>query len=211
MMKKTMSVALATVLVAGAAQAGTVTLINNATTGLYNNGIGNLLNGTSAAFPTNTDPTQTFATAPSLVAAAAQLADWLTAPAAPGGTWSATAQAIPGTWAVNSEDAIIYAFDAGNGLTNFSASFGIDNGIFVWLDGVFLGGAMAPGGAPAGEYTFTAAALSAGTHYLQVLREDHGGATGYSINVTANTVPEPGSLALAGLALLAASRLRRRA
>lgn len=211
MIKKTMGVALATVLMAGAAQAGTVTLINNATTGLYNNGIGNLLNGTSAAFPTNTDPVQTFATAPSLAAAAAQLGDWLTSPAAPGGTWSATAQAIPGTWAVNTEDAIIYAFDAGDGLTSFSASFGIDNGIFVWLDGVFLGGAMAPGGAPAGEYTFTAASVSAGTHYLQILREDHGGATGYSINVTANTVPEPGSLALAGLALLAASRLRRRA
>ena len=211
MTKKTMAVALAAVLVAGAAQAGTVTLINNATTGLYNNGIGTLLNNSSAAFPTAGDPTVHFNSAPSLAAAATQLGNWLTNPAAPGGSWGASAQAIPGSWTVGTEDAIIYAFDAGAGLTNFSASFGVDNGIFVWLDGVFLGGDMAPGSAVAGEYTYTAAALSAGTHYLQVLREDHGGGTGYSVNVTANTVPEPGSLALAGLALLAASRLRRRA
>ena len=204
-------VALALPVLAFSAQAAPVTLITGATQGFYNAGIGTVLDGTSIAFPTVTDPTQTFTVAPDLSAAAAQLGSWLTTPTSPGGSWSSSAVAIPSTWAVNTETAIIYEIDAGaGGLTSLSAQFGVDNGIFVWLDGVFVGGQMRPGGATLGEFSFTLAALSSGLHYLQVLREDHGGATGYLVNVTAQTVPEPGSWALVGFALLAAGLATRR-
>lgn len=191
---------------AAAAQAAPVTLINNSTQGLYNQGIGTVLDGTSAAFPTpgTVVPTQLITTAPDLSAAAGALGSWLSTPATPGGSWSSSPQAIPSTWAVNTETAIIYAFEAGpGGLVNLSASFGVDNGILVWLDGTFMGGQLAEGGATLGEFSFSMATLAAGTHYMQVLRSDHGGSTGYSVLVNAQTVelPEPGSLAIAGLAL----------
>ncbi len=204
--------AVATLAVAAAAsQAAPVTLIDGTTQGRYNSAIGTLLNGTSSAFPTSGDPSLDFTIAPDLSAAAAVLGNWLSTPAAPGGSWSGL-QAIPATWTVGTETAIIYAIDAGDGLDNVVASFGVDNGIFVWLDGVFLGGHMRPGGAVLGEFTRNIGALSAGTHYLQVLREDHGGATGYAVSVTGERlrIPEPGTPGLLVLALAAASLMRHR-
>jgi hypothetical protein len=203
--------ALTLALASASSQAAPVTLVDGTTQGRYNSAIGTLLNGTSAAFPTAGDPVLDFAVAPDLLAAAAVLGDWLTTPAAPGGSWTGL-QAIPAGWTVGTETAIIYAIDAGDGLDNVIASFGVDNGIFVWLDGVFLGGHMRPGGSVLGEFTRNLGALSAGTHYLQVLREDHGGATGYAVSVTGERrqMPEPGTLGLLGVALAGAAWSRRR-
>lgn len=212
LMKATAALATAGLIsIAASSQAAAaITLIDNSTTGYYNDGIGGSLNGTSALFPdagTSDDPNIDPAPEPDLSAASAALGAWLSTPSSPGGTWSGSPVAIPSTWAVETETAIIYEIDAGaTGLSNVVASFGVDNGIFVWLDGVYLGGELHPGGASLGELILNIGNLTAGSHFLQVLREDHGGATGYAVQVTGDEgvseVPLPAALPifLSGLA-----------
>jgi hypothetical protein len=209
-----------------ASTAAAVVLVDNSTQGLYNEGIGQSLNGTNPfdgtfLFPNNdSDPDDPFIDAPpapepDLSTAAGALGNWLSDPAAPGGTWSAAPQAIPTTWAINDETAIIYQLDGGGaGLQNVVASFGVDNGIFVWLNGSFLGGQLRPGEAFPGELVLNIGDLGPGPNYLQVLREDHGGATGYDVSVTATVIPLPAGLplllsALGFLGLMLLPRLRR--
>jgi hypothetical protein len=100
---------------------------------------------------------------------------------------------------------------------NVEAAFGVDNGLFVWLNGVFLGGRLDPGGAIPGEYVFDLGTLAPGNSYLQVLREDHGRSTGWIVSVTGEVAPDPSViplpapavLLLGGLAALAAAARRR--
>ncbi|WP_347140591.1 VPLPA-CTERM sorting domain-containing protein [Paracoccus sp. SSK6] len=227
-MRQTLLAALlATTAFATAGQAAT--LIDNSTTGYYNDGIGRALDGTNPfggnhMFPladvSNGDPSLDIpaANAPDLSTAAAALGSWLSTPATPGGSWSAAPVAIPGSWAINDETAIIYTLDGGSsGLSNVNASFGVDNGVFVWLNGTFLGGHLRPGGVVPGEFTLSLGSLGAGLNYLQILREDHGGLSGYSVEVTGDVNPAPVPLPASGLllagggVLLAGLRRRKRA
>ena len=201
--------------------ANAVTLVQTSDPGFYNDSIGTVLNltngGETGPFPVLNDDTLTFPTAPDLSTANSALGNWLTNPGSLNSNWTAETS-IPNNWTPGDEVAIIYQFDT-LGATNVQASFGVDNGIFAWLDGEYLFGARAGGGPSAGEYVLNLGDLDAGTHYLQLLLEDHGGTNGYIVNITADTfipgpptahVAEPGTLAILGLGILGLGLRRRR-
>jgi hypothetical protein len=200
---------------ASAASAHAAPILTTASSGYYNANLGQVLDG-SLGFPCANsacgDPTvNPVAPAPDLSAAAGILGNWLTNPAALNGNWTGL-QPIPATWAVNTETAIVYEFTLAQ-QSQLLASFGVDNGLYVWVDGVYMFGAMAPGGAFLGEYpNVNLGVLGAGTHYLQIMREDHGGLTGFAMNVDARAVPEPALvlLLLGGASASAARAYRRR-
>ncbi|MEM9810465.1 MAG: VPLPA-CTERM sorting domain-containing protein [Pseudomonadota bacterium] len=193
--------------------ANAATLIPQGDTAFVNQSIGTALNGTDPnnAFPTIGDPLLSFgpSDAPDLSAATSILGDWLDVPPnfATGSGWSATEVAAPTNWTVGTEIAMVYAFDAAEDFTNAVASIGVDNGVFVWLNGSFIGGELAPGGAPVGEYSFSLGDIGMGTHYLAVLLEDHGGATGFNLEVTADAVRDMDPIPLPAGAVLFASGL----
>ena len=188
-------------------------LVTNTSQGYYNDSLGDLYPGSPADplaqyFPgpnvSTGDPTANFAIAPDL-SSITELGSWLDDPdtALTNGFWSGL-ESIPRNWAVNSETAIIYEVDGGsNGVSNLVGNFGVDNGIFVWVNGEYKFGATAPGGAPANEYSnIDLGSLAAGENYIQILRADHGGGTGYNVSITGdfNTKPVPEPTTIISLA-----------
>jgi len=214
-LKKIFAVAL---VVAFPTVANAVTLVTTSDPGYYNDSIGTALNltngGETGMFPLTDDGTYSYPTAPDLSAASGALGNWLTEPGNLNANWSAEAS-IPNAWTPGTEVAIIYEFNTLSA-TNVLAQFAVDNGIFVWLDGEYLFGARSGGGPVQWEYSVDVGDLDAGTHYLQILLEDHGGTNGYAVNITADTfvpappVPEPGMLALFGLGLAGIGFARRK-
>lgn len=194
-------------LVAGQSLAAPI--ITNATGGWYNDSLGDVI-------PVAGDPTLTALPEPDLSGAAGALGNWLGI-ASTGdlnANWTFETP-VPSSWAVGSETAIVYEITVG-AKSDLSLSLGVDNGVFVWFNGSYVFGAMAPGGSSLGEYTATVADIMPGTHFLQILREDHGGSTGYDISAElvapTTPVPLPAALpmAVAAFAGLGALRLRRR-
>jgi len=203
----------ATLALSSAANAAVI-LVQTNDPGFYNNSLGTVLNDTNGGntstgyFPTSNDATVSFPVAPDLSAAASILGNWLSDPLHLNSNWSATQIAIPNQWTVGTEVAVIYQFDTLSA-TNVVARFGVDNGMFVWLDGNYIFGARAAGSFSLGEYTLNLGDLSAGTHFLQLLLEDHGSTNGYAVEISADTfvpgpppVPEPATSLLLGAGLL---------
>jgi hypothetical protein len=195
-----------------------VVLVETSDPGFLNESLGTILNDTSAAFPGAVgDPNLDFPIAPDLSAAAGILGGWLNQPipdlSAPG--WSTTLVTVPSSWQVETEIAFVYPFVSG-GITNLVGEFGVDNGIFVWLDGNYVGGALRRGGVFLGEHTFILGDLDAGSHFLQVLLEDHGSVNGFQVLITADEVlppivPIPAAVWLFGSALGLLGWMRRKA
>ena len=210
-------------------------IIDNTTFGFYNSGLGDL--STDSVLGSQTDAATTFnlfpaanvsagdplippvATEPNLGGADAgtltAFGSFLGNTTALGGSWSAAAQAIPTAWAVNDETAIVYPIVVGaSGFDNILVQMGVDNGVFAWFDGTYQFGALSPGGASAFEYSFNTGPVSAGTHFLQLLREDHGNATGWTILADAtegtNVIPEPSTLLLLAVGTLSLLGFRGR-
>src|SRR5436305_14375929 len=99
------------VLIAAQVNAATITLIDNTTPGYYNGSISNLLDGTSAAFPINTDPDLDFPVAPDLSAAQSVLGNWLaTPPDLVTPFWSQMPTQVLSQWPVGTETASVYPF-----------------------------------------------------------------------------------------------------
>lgn len=217
-MKNLLRLFLLSALAQSFAASAAVTLVQTSDPGFYNNSIGTILNLSNTGsdtcnepFPISNDCTNTYTAAPNLSAANAALGNWLTDPLNLNANWSNSQIPIPNSWTPGTEVALIYQFNT-LGATGVNASFGVDNGIFLWLNGVYLFGARGPGSVSLGEYNLAIGDLAAGTHFLQILLEDHGSVDGYNVLITAdtfvegpppdNSVPEPASLALVGLSLL---------
>ncbi|AMQ88275.1 PEP-CTERM sorting domain-containing protein [Marinobacter sp. LQ44] len=211
-----LKIAMAAALLAASVQANATLIIDSSTTGRYNAGLGDLASmdgpGGFLLGPniSEGDPTIELASDPGFTFTPEFGADWLAGDYT-GGTWSAPGTVIPTSWAVNTETAIVYDFFL-DSLSDLTIDVGVDNGIVLWLDGVFLFGATRAGGANINEYDINLSGISAGHHALQILRADHGGGTGYAIEVRAQAVqvPEPATLGLIGLGLAGLIATRRR-
>lgn len=174
---------------------GQETIVDNSTVGYYNSDLGTVLDGTDEdRFPpanTLTGDNFIFSTEPDLTSAEDVLGDWLSVPfPAPNEHWS-DLQIIPTYWSVNTETAIVYPVDAGGGYSNLSATIGIDNGIHIWINGEFRWGARQP--SPKWFYDIPLGTLEPGLNFVQVLREDSGGGTYYSLEISGEPAPLPGT------------------
>ena len=189
--------------------------ISSATLGYYNSSLGDLgspsgvLPWFPAPFTFGGTQDEIFTNAPDLSGASVALGNWLGDPGNLNGNWSGP-QAIPANWTVNNEVAAIYAFDAGPGMSDLTASFGlIDNGIHIWVDGIWKVGARDPEGR-----AWTNIALGdvgPGQHYLQILLEDSGGSTWYfNPAISGTVVPVPAAVWLFGSGLLGLIGIARR-
>lgn len=170
-------------------------LVDNNTQGYYNDSLDRVLDGTDLLFPgansyANKDPYIPSAPEPNLTAAQALLGNWLASPPQRNANWSAL-QGIPGSWSANRENSIIYPVTVGaQGYARVLGNFGVDNGLFVWVDGVYKFGALGPGAVGGFEYrNIDLGSLAPGQHWIQILREDHGDFGGFTVQITGS----PGS------------------
>lgn len=132
--------------------------------------------------------------------------------------WAADTSRNDDLWGVRTLDF------TGYDLSSVTWSLGVDNGYVLYLNGVQVGSADAGGFTLRWEYTgnFSAAPVNQGVNILAFVARDYGGLTAFDMIVEGridpnqtggtNVVPEPGTLALFGLAagaLVLFSRRRR--
>ncbi len=169
-------------------------LIDNNTLAFYNTDLGILLDGTDMdRFPlANTyGGNFTFTTAPDLSSVDDILGNWLTSPVPELNEYWSVLQPIPTAWPINTENAIVYAIDAGGGASDLLATFYVDNGIHIWVNGAFQYGARDPWGA--WYYDIPLGDLAPGLNHIQVLREDSGGIAQWAMSITGSPAPLPGT------------------
>ncbi len=171
------------------------TLIDDFSTGYYNENLGDIYPGNPnrilASYflgpnQSTGDPSTRFSIGPNLITVT-QLGNWLFNPEAAlkNGFWNKL-PTIPKTWSANNETAIVYEVDGGKyGINSLTGNFGVDNGIFVWVNGVYKFGATDVGTADAYEYgNIPLGNLKSGKNYIQVVRADHGVSNGYTVKIT---------------------------
>jgi hypothetical protein len=138
---------------------------------------------------------------------------WSTGTAAFGNVVQATTN-----WAANTDLALQYTFNFFGTAADLLLNVAVDNGFAIFLNGVQVAKDNAEGFTNYWEYTFNLnpSALAQGLNVLQVLAEDHGGATYFDLKLSSTDVdearvPVPATMVLlaTGLLGLAASRRRR--
>ena len=133
---------------------------------------------------------------PSLGAAAGLLGTWLHRDRPVGGSFSLTTP--PFSWPAKHENAIVYEIDAGeSGIEDVRVHLAVADGVWLWLDGTFIFGAIEQGDSlpaffeytPSGDVTpaLGLGDLSPGLHYLQFLRSDTFTGNDFRIKVTGRT------------------------
>jgi hypothetical protein len=100
-------------------------------------------------------------------------------------------------------------------LSSFSWDLGVDNGFALYINGTLVASDNAEGFTTRWEYggAVSSALLNAGTNWIAVALEDHGGLTAFDMQLTGNVVavpePETYALMLAGLGIVGFMARRR--
>ena len=132
---------------------------------------------------------------PSLATAAGLLGNWLRQNRPPN---TFTLGPIPSSWPAKHENAIVYEIDVGEGgIEDVRVHLAVADGVWIWLDGTFIFGAIEQGDSlpaffeytPSGDVTpaLGLGDLSPGLHYLQVLRSDTFTGNDFRIKVSGRT------------------------
>lgn len=179
----------------------------------------------SGTFGCATEPCATLpptASEPDLDAVATLLGSWLDDPETLPDSWDDLQIVLDGREA-GDEIAVVYPFDVDpEGWTDVELRLSAGTGLFAWLDGAYIFGAVEDGPFVDDldfEYSIMLPDLDGGRHFLQLLSESSAGTPGYALELRgaprgetqlATSVSEPGTLAMLGIGLLAVGIVRRR-